>query len=111
MFEKTVRNQLTYSQAFKLQKWAEAEKSKLAAFTHQQIAQVATGHLGFAVTDSNIKGAEKVLELQLGKPEGRRLFAESGSAGDIAFIAACVVQLYSQINIDPPPRLLEISQK
>lgn len=98
------RNQLKGTQAYQLNRWAEDNRDKTAALTHDQMAQVATGALGFTVTPGNIKGAERTLNTRLGVQPVPRMALPADDA-DRRVIARSVLQLYLALGQEVPREL------
>lgn len=105
------KNMLSTVQAYQLHRWAEDQRAAVVALTHEQIAAVATGKLGFHVTEGNISGAERALQKPLGAPRPTRTAPRPPAKAEQSqqLLARCLRSLCLRVGEDFPPELAALA--
>lgn len=65
MNEEQTRSMLSHAQAFRLAAWLKDNIDVIHGMTYKKMADAASDGVGFRVTEGNLYGAEKTLELKL----------------------------------------------
>lgn len=63
--EDTARSMLSHAQAFRLAAWLKDNLDVIHGLTYKKMANAASDGVGFRVTEGNLYGAEKTLEIKL----------------------------------------------
>lgn len=104
------RNHLSLSQQLQLIDWLKTNQADLQGKSRSKISGLASGALGFAISNSSINTCLSASGIEI-KPSRLRKPKAPAEGSDAAIVAAELVELITKLGNKPSNRLLSIAAK